>query len=147
MARREYTINLWCVEPGCKEHSFSVAETRAEEREIRQRYAKNPYRCTRHSNPDRVLGVDNPVRTTTLTVEEVYRTDYRGERKLLGLYWRREGETEAHSGYAYGEGFNAFAKDFPPGTKLTIRAELELPRENEAAKTHRRTESYERGAG
>jgi hypothetical protein len=127
MSRRGYDIHFRCAEPGCNEGSFTVAQTRAEEREIRARYATKPYLCTRHSEPDRVLGLDNRERTVTLTNEEVYHTDYHGERKLLGLFWRREHEKEAHSGYVYGEGFNAFARDFPVGTKLIVTAQLELP--------------------
>lgn len=115
-----YTINLSCAEPGCQEWSFTEADTRAEERETRQRYAKNPYRCFRHRKPNEVLSVDNPETTKTLVVEEKFTTDRWGTKQLLGLYF-------GHMGVESGPGFRAFAKDFPPGTKLIVTARIELP--------------------
>jgi hypothetical protein len=120
MSRRVYTINLQCAEPGCREWSFAEAETIREEREIRARYAKNPYRCFRHTKTNEVLSADNPETTKTLVVEEKFYTDYRGNEKLLGLYF-------GHSGIEHGPGFRAIAKDFPPGTKLIVTARIEMP--------------------
>lgn len=126
MARREYTIELTCAEPGCREHSFAVAETRQEERDARARYAKHPYRCVRHMSPGEVLSAEEPNRSITLTVIEVHRKDYRGEDYVLGLYWGRDAES-AHHGFVYGDGYKAFARDFPIGTRLTINVAIELP--------------------
>jgi hypothetical protein len=116
MSRRVYTINLQCAEPGCRERSFTEADTLREEREVRARYAKNPYRCYRHDQPDEVLSLTNTETTATLTVEQ----------KSSGRYW-------GNCGIEHGPGFRAIAKDFPPGTKLIVTARIELPESGDGA--------------
>jgi len=116
MSRREYTIRLQCTHEGCTERSFTTASTRREETEIRQHYAKSPYRCTRHTAPDEVLSLDNLERTTVLVSNE----------KSYGKFWDRQG-------FVYGPGFQAYASDFPEGTRLIISARIELPEESRDA--------------
>lgn len=129
MSRREYTIRLACTFEGCKERSFTTTTTRREETEIRQQYQRSPYRCVRHTNPDEVLSADNPEQTITLTAEKVVAPHLRGidlpgeVRYLDGLFW------DKRQGFTYGPGFKAYASDFPPGTKLTVTARIELPSE------------------
>lgn len=115
MGRREYHIRLVCAESGCRETSFTVAQTREEEREIRERYARNPYQCTRHTQPEKVLSPDNPKRVTVLTARQSEHPH------LDRLFW------DGSSGFSYGPGFKAFAQDFPPGTQLVVTAEVVLP--------------------
>ncbi len=38
----------------------------------------------------------------------------------IGLYW-------GHSGFMFGPGFKAWAKDFPVGTRIRVTAEITLP--------------------
>ena len=111
MSRRAYTIQLSCAETGCREWTFSEASTRAEEREIRERYAKRPYRCYRHTRPNDVLSVDNDATTVTLTNVE----------GRSGRYW------DGRNGLLSGPGFRAIAKDFPSGTRLIVTAQIVLP--------------------
>lgn len=117
MGRREYPIHMTCAEPGCQESTFTVADTRQDEREARERYNRNPWRCARHTNPERVLTPDSPVRLTELEARPT-------ERLPDTLFWHGEGPT---SGFRYGPGFKAFARDFPPGTRLRITAEILPP--------------------
>ena len=116
MARREYTIRLVCAEPECRETSFTTAETRREEDEIRRRYARRPYRCVRHTNPEEVLSESNRERTTQFVAGKSEKYP-----ELENLFWGRG------SGLVSGPGFKAYANDFPSGTKLTITARIELP--------------------
>jgi hypothetical protein len=120
MTRREYTIRYACAVTGCSENYRTVADTRALERDIRDRYAKHPWRCTRHTYPDEVLSTSNSTRTTVLTAERSKRYP-----DLSDLFWS-EG-----SGFQHGPGFKAYAKDFPPGTKLIVTARIELPEDGD----------------
>ncbi|MBM4575569.1 hypothetical protein GS415_03990 [Rhodococcus hoagii] len=70
MSRREYTIRLVCAHEGCGQYTFTVADTRREEAEVRARYRANPYRCYRHSKPDEVLSANNPERQEVLVSVE-----------------------------------------------------------------------------
>lgn len=112
MSRREYTIRLVCAHEGCKDNSFTTATSRREEDEIRARYRKFPYRCVRHTNPDEVLSVENPERITAIISDE----------RPHGTFW-------GNFGFVAGPGFKAYARDFPPGTKLIVTARIELPSE------------------
>lgn len=145
MARREHLSNWPCGHPGCKERGLYAYPTLRELREAVKRYAKEPWRCTRHSQPDEVLSAKNPVRHVELVASKVRCPGYdedlrRYERRIAeqspypgrrpdeflpGLFWIGDGE--ARSGFTYGPGFRAFATDFPEGTKLLITAEIEIP--------------------
>jgi hypothetical protein len=47
-----------------------------------------------------------------------------GDRWLPGLYWTPAGGTTG-SGFTHGDGYNAFASDFPEGTRLVVEARIE----------------------
>lgn len=115
MPRRSYTVRTRCAEPGCPETGFWEADTRAEEQTLRKR-AKD-WRCVRHSQPGVVLSADETVKFHTLVS---YETTY-------GRFWRPEGTERSGSSFTHGPGFKAFAGDFPPGTRLMVTAEVELP--------------------
>lgn len=110
MARREYFSRFQCQHPGCTEFAHFVANTRAEQNETLKRNS-GKWRCVRHTHEDEVLSAENPKR---ITEQAVRQEDY-------GRYW-------GSSGFVYGPGFKAFAKDFPPGTILRVTAEVILPR-------------------
>lgn len=116
MSRRQYDIRFKCAEEGCREHYWSTASTRKEERETRSHYAKHPWRCTRHRKPEEVLSASNRERTTILTAGKSKQFP-----ELPDLFW------DDGSGFEFGPGFKAYARDFPPGTRLIITARIELP--------------------
>lgn len=64
-----------------------------------------------------MLSADNPRRETVLISHE----------ETYGLFWRAEGQEKGGNGFVFGNGFKAFAKDFPAGTRLTVTARVELP--------------------
>lgn len=84
--------------------------------------------------PHHPLSADTPETTITLALYPTYITDWIYKtrsnphgRKLLGHYWGPAGARTGHSGLVAGPGFRADASDFPPGTRLTVTARLELP--------------------
>lgn len=105
-----------CAEDGCCDSAYYEHANQREAQEARQRRASHPYRCLRHTKPDQVLAESNPLRVGVLTVHE----------ESYGRFWHAEGE-QMGSGSASGPGFRAFAKDFPPGTRLVVTARVELP--------------------
>lgn len=153
MPRREYLGNWPCGEPGCRERARYVYDLKRDYTEAYQRYAAEPWRCTRHTRPDEVLSANNPIRRVTLTATKVrtgwYDRDLAAYERYManppersygwrptkpdpknefldGLYWTAEGERPG-SGFTYGPGFKAFGRDFPEGTKLIVTAEVVLP--------------------
>jgi hypothetical protein len=143
MARREYTGNWPCREPGCRERGFYIYDTQRDYQEAARRYAKTPWVCTRHSRPEQVLGQDNPARTVEVVASRIRFSDY--DRRMAeyraavargsmfahepaefipGLYWTGAGFS---NGFAHGPGFMAFANDFPEGTRLRVTVEVLPP--------------------
>lgn len=143
MGRRIYRSRHACAEQGCREVGHYEHETRREQDESDRYYRDKPWRCTRHTKPDEVLSQDSPLRESVLVASKVRNQWY--ERELAeyeravergslyasepnefipGLFWSGPG---SGSGFQYGPGFKAFAKDFPEGTRLVITARIELP--------------------
>ena len=118
MSRREYVSRFRCAEPDCNEWSHFVSSTRREEDQVHANQQRKPWRCYRHTGADTLLSLDTPERVTVMTAERV-QTD-RGN-VLPTLYW--DGTVDVVSA----PGFKAFAKDFPPGTRLIVTARIELP--------------------
>lgn len=116
MGRRPISEVVRCAADGCRETAYYEHATQREAAESRAWRAKHPYRCLRHTRPDEVLSEDIAERVGTLTVVE----------EKHGRYWRGEGD-KFGSGSASGPGFKAFAKDFPPGTRLIVTARIEMP--------------------
>jgi hypothetical protein len=90
--------------------------------------------------PRRRLSADNPEPTTiTLALFPQYVRDWTYKTrnnpdgvKLLGYYWGPANGRTGSDGQVSGPGFVADAKDFPPGTRLTVTARVELPNTEEA---------------
>jgi hypothetical protein len=120
VARREYFYSPQCAQEGCPERAHYVFERRRDQQDQMEHLRRiGGWRCVRHSEPDVVLSATAPVREHVLvSYEESY-----------GKFWRPEGATKGGSGFVYGPGFKAFAKDIPAGTRLVVTAQLELPPE------------------
>ena len=116
MPRREYRSAFTCADPECKDTQFLVHYTIRDQNAAYARQHKNPYRCTRHADPDKYLRPGNE-HTRYVAV---------ATRRPSGLYWVPEGAATG-SGYAFGPGFNAHASDFPEGTRLVVTAQIEMP--------------------
>lgn len=103
-----------CHFVGCAERarwSFDTQREAVEHYPERQRWL-----CTRHANPERVLSESNPTRITVKTVIE----------KSYGKFWQRD-DGHLDSGFSYGDGYMAYAEDFPSGTTITVTAQLQCP--------------------
>lgn len=144
MARREYTGNWPCRETGCPERAGYVYSSLRAYDEAAEWYADRPWACPRHSQPDAVLSAANPARRVELVAGRQRFRDYdrdlakykatvaRGsdfavepDEFLPGMRWlRADGEGPRDIS---GEGFKAFAEDFPPGTRLVITVTVEAP--------------------
>lgn len=117
MARRGYDRRRQCAESGCREVSITNYEFKRDYADAAHREkSQPPWKCLRHSRPSEVLSETN---RTTVGVMTVTETKY-GTRN-----WNN-GERDV-TGWEYGPGFMAWAKDFPVGTKLIIAADIELP--------------------
>lgn len=130
MSRREYVSRFPCAEPGCTERSYYVADTRREQQKTYADQQKRPWRCIRHTAKSEVLSPDNLERVTVMTADRLRQSPDRRRPDeeppfLDGLFWG------GGSGFQHGPGFKAWAKDFPPGTRLIVTARIELPEPTE----------------
>lgn len=123
MARK--TLTRRCTEPACRETSFVEYTSQRELAGIAREW-----KCSRHLAPEEVLSPANRERTAVLVCTPLYSKPdrWQSEPKLIGSFWRREGESSG-SGYVSGPGYKAHAADFPLGTRLVVSVRVELPEE------------------
>lgn len=121
MARRGGTARFRCAQADCTEHAVYDYSSRADYDRLAEDKRKHPWRCTRHRNPEELLGAENLTTTKVLVATPSDRVD------SDALFWH-DGN-RLGSGLTYGDGYKAFASDFPPGTRLVITARIELPEE------------------
>ena len=114
--KRQHVLNIKCNHEGCGEWAHYHYDTKKEYTEGYQRHNKT-YKCTRHSNPNEVLS-----QTDNLKIEKIL-TNGKSKKypELKSLFW------DTGSAFAFGNGWKAFANDFPEGTKIKITAEIILP--------------------
>ena len=101
-----------CGHEGCGEWSFHQYANQRERCEGERQHGGGKWRCVRHTKPEEVMSVENNRMETVLTVVEF---DY-------GKFWN------GSRGFVYGDGYKAYAKDFPAGTRLKVTVEF-LPAE------------------
>lgn len=121
MTRREYSYGPQCAEAGCKARANYVFTSQREMREhMESERRRGGWRCVRHTNSETVLSAENRAREHVL---EVYETDF-GRGGQAHQFWAPVGQQKGGSGFVYGPGFKAFAKDFPAGTRLVVTARI-----------------------
>jgi hypothetical protein len=108
---RECKIRKTCAHVGCVDFQIYIYATQREARESNSR--GHPWYCSRHTNPESILSVANPIRETVMA--SVATEGCGGH-----LFWD-------HFGFASGPGFKVWADDFPEGTKLIVTARIEPP--------------------
>lgn len=113
-ARRPHYTHVHCAYVGCAEQGHYSFNSQREKRESSA--GKKPWFCVRHTNPESVLSANNPEIITILFASKSKRYP-----DLTGLFW------SDGSGFTHGDGYKAYADDFPPGTKLIVTARIELP--------------------
>lgn len=109
-----------CAADGCTESAWWDEMTVEERQDLAKRLARDPWRCTRHSQPEAVLGLGNRRRAVTFTAERSKRFP-----ELTKLFWREDGRDDVGSGFMFGPGFKAFADDFPEGTRIVVTAAVQ----------------------
>ena len=125
--QRNYSRTLKCSHKDCKEIGFYTFNTK---RDLSEHYKRiSAYTCLRHKEPLSVLGLDN----LTTTNRIVCKTKILDEGSPLGKFWQEErdfGTNKFLSAFQYGNGYKAYANDFPEGTEITITAVVSLPDAN-----------------
>ena len=121
MAKPIWAYRKHCTHDGCKEFGYYRFDTRREM--VESWYYARDWVCTRHTKTDELLTPDNlKVSKEVISI--------RGEGRISDpLFWKGN----LTSGFISGEGFKAFAADFPEGTKLIITAQIELPPDKQEA--------------
>jgi hypothetical protein len=117
--RGNYRQVIKCADPDCPEKVTYYHETRADEAKSVKDQRERPWKCSRHFWPERVLGSDREVIASVMTVTR--RPDARTWESPL--IWTGPGWPFL-SDKVSGPGFQAFAGDWPEGTRLEITARI-----------------------
>lgn len=130
-----------CGHTGCTESVLYGYSNRESLKRLDASHGNGQARCVRHTQPDEVLTLDNRKRTITRTlvlhtiggIVSTWGPPVHGPVKPLGNFWKAS-ETDSGSGFTYGDGWKAFGKDFPAGTRIVVRVEVEaiVPDESQA---------------
>jgi len=113
-----HLLRKTCTHEGCKEYSITEYSNRKEYNEAVKRNQK--FTCLRHSKINEVIGLENAKTEQTLICKK---TEY-------GLFWYNIENADNQlggQGFVHGNGYKAWAKDFPEGTILKVTAEIILP--------------------
>jgi hypothetical protein len=124
MPRGDYRQTIRCAGAGCKETITYHHQTRRDEAASVKSQQAIPWKCSRHLWPDKVLGTVRGTITTVMTVHR--RPDARSWE--TPLIWAAPG-WPFRSDSISGPGFQAFAGDFPEGTRLEVTARILPPEE------------------
>lgn len=131
-----------CGHQGCTESVLYGYSNRESAKRLDASYGNGRARCVRHTKPDEVLTLDNRKRSITRTLvlhtiggtsSSLWPSREHGPPKPLGNFWKSS-ETDSGNGFAYGDGWKAWGRDFPAGTRIVVRVEVEaiVPDETEA---------------
>lgn len=107
---------------GCTETTFYKVSTLTDRKRIAAKQERDPWKCSRHRNPEQLLTPANTERTHVLIADRSKRFDLPDS-----LFWREESADDVGSGYTFGPGFSAHADDFPEGARIVITVRVELP--------------------
>lgn len=116
-ARNPHILRVKCAKEGCCEISRFAYDTKPEYSEGYKRLHGN-WRCSRHSQEEKVLTLERLQSNYEKEFVVVVRADIGGKH-----FWN------GSNGFASGDAFKAWAKDFPAGTKLIVEstARIVLP--------------------
>jgi len=110
------TCSVKCHEEGCSEWARFTYDSQKEC--VRDFPMREKWKCVRHTSPETVLGISNLCVETVMTAQMIKDS---GGINDLGIFW------DGKNGFVFGNGYKAYAADFPVGTKLRITATVELP--------------------
>lgn len=117
MARIPITHRKTCTHEGCKEFRFSNFSSQREYKEWYKNHALDKWLCTRHTKPNEVLTLDNK--------EISYNKEYLSKKSnnypnLKDYFWN------GCNGFAHGDGWKAWTKDFPEGTVIQVETNVKV---------------------
>lgn len=122
--KKQYSRTLKCSHEGCGDVEYYTFNT---QRELADHYKRiSTYTCVRHKNPLSVLGINNLTTSTKL----VCKIKLMDDGNPLGKFWQEEvdfGTNKVSSAFQYGNGYKAYANDFPEGTEIVVTASVSLP--------------------
>jgi hypothetical protein len=117
MGRRGGYQTFRCHTEGCRESATVEYSTLRERAETAKSTYYSNWKCTRHRSPEKLLTPGGgAVQAVLVCYEESY-----------GRFWRPEGSTKGGNGFDFSTAHNAYADDFPVGTRLVITAYVETP--------------------
>ncbi|MFJ3043654.1 hypothetical protein [Streptomyces tendae] len=128
MAGRRRTYTRPCTTAGCRETSQIEYTARRDIEGVSKTWT-----CRKHDKPNETLSSENPQTTAVLVLHQHYMDGYMpgDPPRLIGQFWGPEDAEKGSHGIVSGPGFWAEAKGFPPGTRLTVTARIELPADEE----------------
>lgn len=112
MGSRSYPVRVPCAREGCLAQSHHEASSRRDEQRIRDE-TRGRWLCDEHQWES--------IRLTPTCLEKQWRSAPSDQRNY-GRFWQNEGTI-------FGPGFQARARDFPPGTVLEVTVRAILPTE------------------
>lgn len=120
MARREYILVMRCQHPGCTETNRYLFHSKKAYNEGYARY-RDSYWCTRHRPGSVNIMPDTPdtVRVQEFTCQEIETPSIFGGPPFKTISW-------GEGGLKTGDGWSAYAKDFPPGAKIIIETHIRV---------------------
>lgn len=109
--KREWPLNVPCTEPGCAEVAHYRYDTKRDLVQSFELKHRATYKCVRHSKGAGVLTSQN-LRAEWISAPS--------DERPYGRFW-------GSHGVLIGHGYYASAKNFPPGTRVKITAEVLPP--------------------
>lgn len=107
--RRKQTHTVRCAESNCGKSSIYEFDSKREM--LASDVTRKPWRCLRHSMPDRVLSMENR------------HVEWVSEPNVQRSYGRFFGS----DGLLVHRAFYVAARDFPPGARVKVTCEVILP--------------------
>ena len=126
MAQKEYTLRKHCAHDGCRESVFYTYKKKSDYASAATRYDKQSWWCHRHDPNGKNIKAFSPQRT----IEKVIVCEARTTPPLEGEHFWDTG-----SGFAFGDEWNAYARDFPAGAKIVVSTIITVVLPGEGAPT------------
>ena len=111
----KHLLRIECAHPGCNAARCMAYGSAARYRTQQTHYERNPWKCPKHGGRS-VLAINTPL--------ELVRSYVVALNESGGNEWAGQG-----SGFISGDGWQAYAADWPVGAKVTIKTSIEVERQ------------------
>jgi hypothetical protein len=119
--KRKINLKIHCQHPECKELKWHEFSSQKEMRKSYEYAHQDNWYCQRHNGTN--LNLENLYKTDVTTL---YAEKSKQYPKLDQLFWREDKKDDVGSGFRYGDIWNAYAFDFPEGTKLVVSTTVQI---------------------